>query len=128
MAVFVDYAFYTDSYHGTALSSTEFPAFAVKACAEVNLVTFDRADEVIATGTDTILMEKIRMAACAAAEQFKIFESVAHASGVIASETVGSHSISYATSGGAGNSVGARINASIYRWLANTGLMFGGVE
>ena len=43
MTAYVDVQFYTEEYLGTIFSATEFPSFALRASAEIDYLTFNRA-------------------------------------------------------------------------------------
>lgn len=60
--VYADYAFYTDTYLGTAIGIDEWPALALRASAYLDRLTFGRLKEGAAITDD------VRMAACAVAE------------------------------------------------------------
>lgn len=127
MDAFIDFTYYTDEYHGASVSSSDFPRLALEATALVEMATFNRAGSVIGLGEDTDVISKIKLATCAVMDaQYKIAQS-GGSSGVIASESVGSHSVNYVSRKGADASVQDELVGTIYRYLANTGLMYRGM-
>lgn len=135
MDAFVDYAYYTGVYHGASVSNSVFQRLARTASFYVNYQTFERAEKVIADGSDADLIGRIKDATCAAIEALARFSGDSGSEAVnrpIASETVGEHSVSYAQPGRAQQeaemSESEVIAASIRPYLAMTGLMYQGVE
>lgn len=125
MAAYVDYTYYSTTYGGAAISSASFTALANQASAFIDLITMGRAAPYMVLATPTadelVIIDKIKMATCAVVdEQY----SVAQTGGVIASESVGSHSISYAA--GTKQTVSGKLSSAAYPYLALTGLMFRG--
>ena len=126
MAAYVDFAFYTTTYGGRNIPAAEFTAYAIKASAYIDYITMDRAVSLMETLTpsteETVLISKIKHAVCAVAEQQKAYAMTG--GGLISSEGVGSHSVSYATT-----------DRKVYEetllnaaktFLAHTGLMYRG--
>lgn len=116
--MYSNYAFYTDTYNGK-LTEAEFNRFSVRATAEINRMTSDRAKT--ATGED---MEKVKFAECAVIDELS-FQSVG-GHGDVTSETNDGISKSYAT-GAVAKSSRQRIDAAAYTWLCNTNLLFCGI-
>lgn len=116
---YAGYDYYTDTFGGTLISSTEFYRLSREASAFVNAVTFGRAEDV----TDADLLDKIKMAVCAAAD---LLLSQEKNGGVIQSETVGSHSVSYAQA--QQRSAEAQLTQAVKLWLGQTGLMYRGLD
>lgn len=126
MAAYVDYTYYTTTYGGSAISSAEFTAYANRASAYIDYVTMDRAVSLMSlvspSPEETALMSKVKNAVCAAADQLKSYDAAG--GGSISSESVGSHSVSYAT---ADRKVqAANMSNSVAMYLAHSGLMFRG--
>ncbi len=121
MDPYADYDFYTDDYHGTAISEAAYPALALLATAFINRITFSRA----ADETDEDTVELIQMAQCAVADELK---SISDAGGAdaITSETVGRHSVSYAANASAARTNDQKKEDAAALFLAPTGLMFKG--
>lgn len=128
MPAYTDHSFYTTTYLGTTLTSTEFPRLALRASAIVDQVTFGRAVGIVEAGTDTDTIEKIKLATCGIAELVKQLDKVeSGGAGEIASERVGNHSVSYvqnATSQMSDDEKLSRV-AKIYLW--DTDLMYQGI-
>lgn len=125
MAAYVDYTYYSTTYGGTAIASASFTALANRAAAYIDLLTMNRAAAYMAllapTADELVIIDKIKMATCAVVdEQY----SISQTGGVIASESVGSHSVSYAA--GAKQTVSGKLSSAAYPYLAHTGLMFRG--
>jgi|SRR5690606_3494864 len=121
---YVNFAYYRDIYHGTAIAESDFPRLADIATADINLVTFDRAVEKMA-GTDTDLIDLIKRATCAVAETNQAIEKSGGAD-AITQESQGRYSISYGANSSKQKTNFEKIKDAAYRYLANTGLMFNG--
>lgn len=125
MAVYVDFTYYTGTYGGTAVASSEFRPAAIKASAFIDYVTMDRTaayfDILVPTTEEAAVIDKVRMAVCAVMDEQ---QSYADAGGIIASESVGSHSVSYA--GAEKRTRSTKLADAAKTFLAHTGLMFRG--
>jgi len=119
MAVYATYEFYQNTYHGTAIAEADFPRLALEASAEIDRQTFDRAAPTVAAGADADTIERIGLATCAVAE---VLHSLVQSGGVVQSETVGRHSVTYASP----LSEAKRLQLAARRYLASTGLMYRG--
>lgn len=123
---YADFAYYTGTYLGTALSEQEFPACARKASILIDDLTFGRTGKLSASQ----IPDAVRDAACSAAEIYADYlaKKKATESGTVKSESNDGFSVSYADY----NAEQARISAEsemseeITIYLANTGLMFRG--
>ena len=127
---YADFAYYTGTYLGTALSEQEFPACARKASILIDDLTFGRTGKLSASQ----IPDAVRDAACSAAEIYADYLAKKNASlkatksGTVKSESNDGFSVSYADY----NAEQARISAEsemseeITIYLANTGLMFRG--
>ena len=126
MAAYVDYTYYTTTYDGSAISVAEFTAYANRASAYIDYVTMDRAATLMRlvspSPEETALISKVKNAVCAVADQFKNYDAIG--GGSISSESVGSHSVSYATADRKVYAANVSNAAEIY--LAHSGLMFRG--
>lgn len=116
--MYADYAFYTGTYNG-ALTETEFLRFGVRATAEINRITSQRAK--IAVDEE---LELIKLAECAVIDELS-YQSLG-GSGDITSESNDGISRSYAT-GAVSKSSRQRIDAAAYTWLSDTNLLFVGI-
>lgn len=125
MAAYVDYAYYSTTYGGTAIATAEFTAYANRASAYIDYVTMDRAVALMSlvspSPEETALISKIKNAVCAVADQLHAYSSDG---GIIASESVGSHSVTYADR--EKQTLTKKLSTAAYPFLAHTGLMFRG--
>lgn len=125
MATYVDFAYYSTTYGGKAIASTDFTALAKRASAAIDLLTMDRAAAYMAiavpTPEEAAIIDKIKMATCAVMDEQDNFSQ---AGGIVASESVGSHSVTYANT--TNQSLSKRLSGAAYPFLAHTGLMFRG--
>jgi len=129
MAAFIDLAYYTGTYKGVAIPTDSFYRYADKATASVELHTFDRAGIIIDADTDTATIDKIKMATCAVAETlYHSDQQASGASGNVASERVGDHSVNYAVSQDSLLTLDAKVSNAMREYLAFTGLLFRGFE
>src|SRR5574341_1473440 len=90
MAAYADYTYYTNTFLGTAIASSNFLRLATLASSMIDAMTFDRA----AVETDTAKIDKIKMATCAVAEEIQAIETEGGVTG-IQSESVGNTSVAY---------------------------------
>ena len=129
MAAFIDLAYYMGTYKGVAIPAASFYRYAERATASVEFHTFERAGVIIAADSDTATIDKIQMATCAAAEAlYNADQQASGASGTVASERVGDHSVNYAVSQDATLTTDAKVSSAMREYLAFTGLMFRGFE
>lgn len=122
MAVYADYLFYTEQYGGTAIAQADFGRLARQASAQIDELTFERAAPIITADTDDNLIERIKLATCACAEELYRQEQ----GGVISSEKVGSYAVTYAVSPAMSNQV--RLSATVRVYLGSSGLMYRGFD
>lgn len=114
--MYADYVFYMNDYRGK-MSETDYNRLAVRAYAEINRITFNRA--ATASGAD---LEAVKFAECAVVDELAAQEE----GGVITSETNDGVSRSYAT-GTVVKSASQRIYAAAEVFLSSTNLCFAGV-
>lgn len=121
MTPYADYAFYTESFLGKSIPAEEFGHYALLATQYINSITFDRI-----VGEP---IEAVKMACCAVAENyFSAAQGSVKAASGIASEKVGSYSVSYATPSKETAQVAEnQLYNAAKLWLGNTGLMYRGV-
>lgn len=118
MTAFADYAYYRESFHGSAVSEVDFPGLAVKASAYVRAITFGRA---------VAECEEVKDATCAAAEMIQQLEK--ERSGTAkSSESVGSWSVSYLNPNALALDERARLAQAVDLYLSGTGLTYAGVD
>lgn len=143
--MYADYLFYTDEFFGVAISYEDFPRLASRASDFLDYYTRGKAAK--APETDTATKLALAKACCAVAEAIQDDDrnkalaaqisaaALASGSGEIKSETVGSHSVSYATSAdysrGASGAARERDLRAAYAeiasvYLVNTGLLYRG--
>lgn len=125
MAAYVDHTFYTTSYLGTSIASTDFARLALRASQVIDQVTFNRAAAVITADEDADTIALIQMATCAVAEELQTQESAGNIDGVT-SERVGSYAVTFGAGSRAMLSNEEKQEKAAKVYLANTGLMFRG--
>ena len=121
---YATYNFYTSVYYGDMLDEAGFNKFASRASDYIDRVTFGRA----AKYTDD--NDYLAKACCAAADQLSMIESARMnvRDGDVASESVGSHSISYRSGVETGVALEKQLYGVVLGYLAPTGLMYRGVH
>ena len=68
MAAFIDLEYYINTYKGVDVPADSFYRYAERASTAVNFHTFERASAIITAAEDAALIDKIKMATCAAAD------------------------------------------------------------
>ena len=121
MTAYADYTFYVDEYRGSAISAADFPRLAMRASVVIDQVTFGQAAPIVTAATDTDTIDLIQRATCAVAEEIQRADD----GGVIQSERVGQHSVTYAVSTVSDERRQVKA-AKLY--LAVTGLMYRGLD
>jgi len=116
---YADYTYYVTSFLGSAIAESDFPALALRASAYIDQITFNRA------ATDTENTAAIKNAMCAIAEELQRQDQTDGVDG-ITSESVGSHSVTYANNSSRARSNVTKLQDVAKVWLANTYLMFAG--
>lgn len=131
--IYADFAFYKDSFFGTAISEDDFPRLASRASQYLDYYTMGRA-------AGNSYMNSVKMACCALAERYQVieraektfFDSVGETGG-LKSESVGSYSVSYQTSGEVAESAASAAEAAkeglaeiVREYLAGTNLLYRG--
>lgn len=116
--MYADYTYYTNTYHGTKLTATEYDFYAERASDYIDSATNGRITAAILA--DTIMANLIKKACCATADEIFTLDN----GGAKASESVGDYSVSYA-SGNAENS-SVKLNRAVKMYLGRTGLMYRG--
>lgn len=119
MAVYADYTYYSTSFFGTAITEEDFPKYALRASAEIDRITFNRA------ASDTDNTTAIKNAMCAVAEELQKQDRSNGVDG-IASESQGQYSVSYVAGSNRSQTSLEKIQNAAKPWLANTFLMFAG--
>jgi hypothetical protein len=116
--MYSDFSFYKDTYNG-ALTETEYTRFSVRAMAEIDRITSNKAKT--ATSED---IELVKLAECAVIDELS-YQSLG-GSGDVTSESNDGISRSYAT-GVVSKSSRQRIDAAAFTFLNNTNLLFCGI-
>lgn len=114
MTKYCDYEFYSKEYNGT-MAEEDFNREVLKASAYVDMVTMNR----ITTSVLNKYSDQIKLATCAACDVYFTAEK----GGEVTSETVGSWSVSYGTSG---MTAQQKLQESVENYLVMTGLLYRG--
>ena len=130
--MYADYAYYTQDFYGDMIPEAKFPKYATMASDFIDYMTMGKASK----QPD---LPAVKKCCCAVAEQYQTIDAAKKAvnakvteDGIIASETVGSHSRSFRSGSDGAQAVKAEQDAlaGIVRWyLMPTGLLYrGGVD
>lgn len=132
--IYADYDYYTNTYMGNAIAEEEYPRLATRAGQYLDYITMGRAEK-------NAGLEAVKMCACAIAENYKTIDAAENLSrkslqsgsenaAEVQSETVGSWSRSYRSSGDSARSAvqAAKESRSLLldtarMYLGNTGLL-----
>lgn len=112
--MYADYSFYVGEYLGSAISEEDFPRLALRASKFLDYYTMNRAKDY---GGD----DSLRHACCAVAEAYHIVDE-SEAKRGIASESVGSYSVSYRDD----REINKLLADAARPYLAFTGLLYRG--
>lgn len=128
--MYADFAFYTTVYYGDQLTAETFQKYATRASDYIDYLTWKKAQSY--DDTDNT----VKKCCCALADQFQSIDALKAAAnakvtadGIIASESVGSHSRSFKTGGDVAQDIAAeeaKIAAIARRYLLPTGLLYRG--
>lgn len=117
---FADYNYYIEVYKGASLTENDFPMLAERASDYLTYITYGRV-------TDG---DNVKRAVCALAEAYEVIfkaQSMASSdSGEIASQTVGSYSVTYRSSADLAQSQRKELYKIAQMYLGNTGLLYRG--
>ena len=116
---YADYTHYSTVYLGNAIAEADFPRLALRASAQIDRLTYNRA------ATDTDNTTAIKNAMCAVAEEIQRQEQNDNVDG-ITSESQGQYSVSYGSNSNRARSNQTKIVDAAKLWLETTGLMFAG--
>ena len=116
---YADYTHYSTVYLGNSIAEADFPRLALRASAQIDRLTYNRA------ATDTDNTTAIKNAMCAVAEEIQRQEQSDNVDGVT-SESQGQYSVSYGTNSNRARSNQTKIVDAAKLWLETTGLMFAG--
>ena len=116
---YADYTHYSTVYLGNAIAEADFPRLALRASAQIDRLTYNRA------ATDTNNTTAIKNAMCEVAEEIQRQEQSDNVDG-ITSESQGQYSVSYGSNSNRARSNQTKIVDAAKLWLETTGLMFAG--
>ena len=114
--MYADYNYYTNSYYGTLIASEDFNRLAMRASDFMDYYTNGKlssyADE-----------DAVKKCCCALAEQYQSVESITvrNSSGELASESVGSYSVSYRSGSEAMKSARSQMAETVRMYLGHLG-------
>lgn len=120
---YVDYPYYTTTYLGVVISEDDFDRIALRASADIDQMTYRRAED----ETDVDVIDKIKMATCAVAEEIQYYINDGSVSG-IKSEKTGQHSITYADKSTKMQPLVDKKNEAAALYLGGTGLLYQGFK
>lgn len=118
---YADYNFYVNDFHGDVIAGEDFDKYASRASDYLDYITMGKAKSYDDTN------DALAKACCAVAEQIDLADSVGVAAGMVASETVGSHSVSYRSGAEMKASLDASMLNAAQMYLLPTGLLYRGV-
>lgn len=130
--MYADYTYYTDAFYGNVIDEDSFPRYAMRATEFIDYFTMGKAK-------DNQDLDAVKKCCCALAEQYSAINAARIAAaakvtedGIIASESVGSHSRSF-RSGADGQQAVTEAEKELTniarRYLLPTGLLYrGGVS
>lgn len=121
---YVDYLFYTTDYNGTAVAAPDFDRLAEDAGTIIDYLTFDRAEPIITAGTNTSLINKIKMAVCAIIDE--LYDIRVSGEG-IQSEAVASYRVTFTAGAIKTVSRDVRFTRVAKLYLGSSGLMYKGL-
>ena len=116
---YADYTHYSTVYLGNAIAEADFPRLALRASAQIDRLTYNRA------ATDTDNTTAIKNAMCAVAEEIQRQEQSDNVDG-ITSESQGRYSVSYSANSNRSRTNQQKIEDAAKLWLNSTALMFPG--
>ena len=120
--MYATYEFYVTTFYGDVLTADNFSRYAGRASDYLDYITMGKAQAYDdANGA-------LAKACCAAAEKFAASEAVnvRVADGEVASESVGSHSVTYRSSAELQAALGQQLLSSVQMYLLPTGLLYRG--
>ena len=127
--IYADYAYYTGTYYGNMIPEDDFTRCAARASDYIDRLSLDRAAAYVEAHPED---EKVKKACCAAAEQYFMIgnarANMASEDGEIASESVGSHSVTYRSAAESEANLEAVLRKAVTSYLATTGLLYRGCK
>ena len=121
--MYADYTFYAGEFYGTVVKTEDWNKYASRASDYIDYITGGKAKTY--EDTDGALAK----ACCAVAEQMAISESISDSMSVagLASETVGSHSVTYRSESEIHAGMKAAMLNAAQTYLFPTGLLYRGI-
>ena len=127
--MYADYTYYTDVFYGNVIDEVDYPRYATRASDFIDYMTMGKAKK-------NQELDAVKKCCCALAEQYSAINSVRIAAaakvtedGIIASESVGSHSRSFRSGTDGEQAVTEaekELTNIIRRYLLPTGLLYRG--
>lgn len=118
MAGYVDYTYYTQVYQGFEIPESRFGYWAAKASAYLDQATFGR------TAEEETPSDAVQLACCAVAEAYYLNRQ----GGGVASEKAGDYSVNYVAGVSKAKTEDERLYEAAALYLADSGLLYRGVE
>lgn len=123
--MYADFEYYTDVYYGNIISSGDFARYASRASDFIDYFTMGKA----AAKAD---LPEVKKCCCALAEQYLTIQNAnvraSAAGGEIQSESVGSHSRSFASGADTVKSTEELMGSIARKYLLPTGLLYRGIR
>lgn len=121
--MYASYDFYTNEFYGNVIGSTDWDKYASRASDYIDYITGGKAK------TYDDVNGNLAKACCAVAEQIAVSDSISSSMSVagLASETVGSHSVTYRSGAEIQASMKAGMLNAAQMYLFPTGLLYRGV-
>ncbi|MEG1049642.1 MAG: hypothetical protein RSE24_03785 [Oscillospiraceae bacterium] len=113
---YADYQYYKISFLGVGIAESEFSRLAQRATGFIDNITLGKAAKFADNDGS------LKKTCCAVADEMKNIENC----GVISSETVGKHTVTYANGSDGQNAGSAKLLAIATQYLTNTGLLYRG--
>ena len=128
--LYADFSYYEGTYYGDTITTEEdFTKYATRASRYIDRITGGKAESYASLHPDD---KCLKNACCAAADQYlmiaKAKASVASEDGEIASESVGSHSVSYRSGVETAAALEVELRDIVSSYLAETGLLYRGIS
>ena len=118
--IYADYAYYTGTYKGTAISEDAFAAFARRASAFIDRLTYNRLN------TGYAVTDAVKMATCAVADAMKASSEVEQAAvhtAAVKSESVDGDNTTYQSQADIRDALEIQWAEAAEQYLLFTGLM-----
>lgn len=119
---YADYTYYTGTYLGTKISSSDFAAIALRASAIIDQLTYNRASAVT---TPAEQVDAIKMAMCAVADVYYDVTVLGEGAGIV-SESIGQFSVTYSENSEKRLTSSEKYSEAARLYLGQYGLMFPG--